>query len=528
MRIATSLAEGDQAKKSDIRAFARLLSVKRLPPGATRRQAVEIIKEVLGGMDRLVPREQAKPHLTQVRDRLFAALSASCARAIWMNQTAEYLPPPFVSNILGTPFALGHPQIEDRQAEHQIEAIVTSLIDDKQEVADEYASVAQEALGRELDLIEISEVCVIEQVLLLESPASYSKRHPGLLKQAWHGFLKILRWDNRNPNLPVAQYAGLSNPKVSLQDAFVKMHSQVFLYSWAKLPANLYPERPTSDLAAGRWLFGYSEYTFPSDATFGRSDGRVVRNEITIRSERQFSSDLRSRLAECRSQKRPVLVFVHGFNNRFERALDVAARLTNELNPSAMVLFSWPVQGGISKYIVDHNHALASGKSLSKLLRILRQICDDVPLIVLAHSMGNQVVVESLSRCDVPIEGLLLCAPDVFADYFDDLWPSIRPYVQQTNLYCSANDAALKASKQVNGVSRLGLLPPPRTFEGITTIDVSDINIDGFGHSYLECPIFVSELKQIVSGLWTPPESRARVAPMIRTSAGVIIYKLRH
>jgi esterase/lipase superfamily enzyme len=84
------------------------------------------------------------------------------------------------------------------------------------------------------------------------------------------------------------------------------------------------------------------------------------------------------------------------------------------------------------------------------------------------------------------IEKLVLAAPDIDAGIFEnDFLSQIIANCNETTLYGSSNDFALRASKHVNGFLRLGdSAPEISVFKEIDSIDASTIQSDFFRHGY--------------------------------------------
>jgi esterase/lipase superfamily enzyme len=83
-----------------------------------------------------------------------------------------------------------------------------------------------------------------------------------------------------------------------------------------------------------------------------------------------------------------VLVFVHGFNNRFEDAVFRYAQIVHDSGASAVpVLFTWPSRGSVFAYGYDHESATYSRDALEDGLRFLAKDPEVKEITVLAHSM---------------------------------------------------------------------------------------------------------------------------------------------
>ena len=94
-----------------------------------------------------------------------------------------------------------------------------------------------------------------------------------------------------------------------------------------------------------------------------------------------------------------VLVFIHGFNNRFDDAVYRFAQIVHDSNvPVIPVLFSWPSRGEVrlSAYTYDRESANYSRDALEQLLDSVAANPNVKEVTVLAHSMGNWLTLEAL------------------------------------------------------------------------------------------------------------------------------------
>ena len=123
-----------------------------------------------------------------------------------------------------------------------------------------------------------------------------------------------------------------------------------------------------------------------------------------------------------------VLVFVHGFNNRFDDAVYRFAQIAHDSKARAIpVLFTWPSRGEVElrAYTYDRDSATYSRDALEQLLDTLARHPSVTEVTVLAHSMGNWVTLEALrsmsirtGRIGEKIRNVMLVAPDVDVDIF--------------------------------------------------------------------------------------------------------------
>lgn len=213
-----------------------------------------------------------------------------------------------------------------------------------------------------------------------------------------------------------------------------------------------------------------------------------------------------------------VLVFVHGYNMSFDAAAASTAQLAYDLGfPGQVMFFSWPSRGEPLPYVADGTAADLSVAALKDLLSDLGQ-GGAGPIYLIAHSMGNRVLVPTLAELSREkakvvdsIARVIMAAPDVDADTFRLRWASdiLTPWRSRTTLYASSTDIPLTASQQLNGATRLGQAGAELTrLDGLDTIDATNTRTDFLGHSYFsDSSSVLSDIFHIIrNGL--PPEQR--------------------
>lgn len=89
------------------------------------------------------------------------------------------------------------------------------------------------------------------------------------------------------------------------------------------------------------------------------------------------------------THSRRVLVYVHGFNNRFDDAVYRLAQIVHDSGADvAPVLFAWPSRGSIFQYGYDRESANFSRDALEETLRRIASDPGVGEITVMAHSMG--------------------------------------------------------------------------------------------------------------------------------------------
>ncbi|MEQ8823589.1 MAG: alpha/beta hydrolase [Filomicrobium sp.] len=255
--------------------------------------------------------------------------------------------------------------------------------------------------------------------------------------------------------------------------------------------------------------------------------------EIKSLSEEEFLKLVRERLAKSARFKDHALVFVHGYKTKFDNAVYRTAQIAYDLKfDGAPFLYSWPSGGTLQGYTYDRESAAQAEPFLRDFLKLVRDKSGAKKLSIIAHSMGNQPllrVLQDLKRSlpdGVLISQLILAAPDVDRDNFENIVSSIAGIAEGITLYAAANDAALKVSRRVNGgIPRAGDVPEggPIVLNGIDTIDATATSMDsvGINHSgYAENNALLQDIGKLIGTGIRPPEVRLPKLERVETEKG--------
>src|SRR3954466_2752406 len=97
--------------------------------------------------------------------------------------------------------------------------------------------------------------------------------------------------------------------------------------------------------------------------------------------------------------RRQVLVFIHGFNNRFDDAVFRFAQIVHDSNARVVpVLFTWPSRGSVLAYGYDRESTAYSRNALENVLKAFARDPAVGEISILAHSMGNSLALETLRQ----------------------------------------------------------------------------------------------------------------------------------
>ena len=199
----------------------------------------------------------------------------------------------------------------------------------------------------------------------------------------------------------------------------------------------------------------------PNPATdFAAVEARIVSQEDAVA---WFHEEV------AKKPNRSVLIFVHGFNNRFEDAVFRFAQIVHDSGVQSLpILVTWPSRGSALAYGYDHESTNYSRNSLELLLQYLARDPAVGEVSILAHSMGNWLTLEALrqmairnGRLPAKFKNVMMAAPDVDVDVFRSQIADMGTPRPDFTLFVSRDDRALAVSRKVWGsVARLGAIDP--------------------------------------------------------------------
>ncbi|MGI6247346.1 MAG: alpha/beta hydrolase [Pseudochelatococcus sp.] len=293
-----------------------------------------------------------------------------------------------------------------------------------------------------------------------------------------------------------------------------------------------------------------------------RLPGNPATDFVTLRADivNQEEAVQRFRRVASKVPQRRVLIFVHGFNNRFEDAVFRFAQIVNDSDAKvAPVLFTWPSRGSIFAYGYDRESANFSRDNLENLLTTLAKDKHIGEISILAHSMGNWVTMEALRQMAIrnngrlapKIANVMLAAPDVDVDVFrtqvaqiKGSGPKGKPGGANFVLFTSRDDRALALSRRIWGsTARLGAINPESKTtiaelerEKIAVVDLTGVRTaDRLNHgTFAESPEVVQLIGSRLAGGQAMTDSRvglgdhiiqitAGAASSVGTAAGLVL-----
>ncbi len=219
-------------------------------------------------------------------------------------------------------------------------------------------------------------------------------------------------------------------------------------------------------------------------------------------------------IAALKQSNRTPLVFVHGFNVRYQEAVLRAAQIAYDLKyQGQIILFTWPAGAGTGFFddqLLNKTYAnnLVNARASVTLFKnfLLDMQKSGIKINLVVHSMGHQVVLPALQQIAEAnykkplINQLILNAPDFEINEFRSSAKNITKTSEHVTLYCSYNDKAMMVSKTFNSSERLGAC----TFlDDVDVINVSSIDDSalGLGHGYYSSRAILNDVFQTLLGI---------------------------
>jgi esterase/lipase superfamily enzyme len=201
--------------------------------------------------------------------------------------------------------------------------------------------------------------------------------------------------------------------------------------------------------------------------------GDPHRDFVTVSAEYLDKPDFSTALAAAAKSTRrtKAMIFVHGFNNRFDDAAYRLAQIVQDSSaPVIPILFSWPSRGvvGLHAYEYDRESASQSQDPLNQLLDTVALNHGVKEVTIVCHSMGCLLTLEALQsrskrtgNIGAKVKNVLLVAPDVDVNVFREQMQQMGNARPRFALFLSQDDRALKMSKSIwGGATRLGDINP--------------------------------------------------------------------
>ncbi|WP_170266830.1 alpha/beta hydrolase [Brevifollis gellanilyticus] len=175
-----------------------------------------------------------------------------------------------------------------------------------------------------------------------------------------------------------------------------------------------------------------------------------------------------------------LMVYIHGFATGVESSAEVAERIAGGVHDYTYgqsrcvpVFHTWPSSNNFARYSHDRSQIDMAGMDMAHFLSELSKAKGSVPMDIVAHSMGCEVLLKAIMAVQarhqdlgrdglnqVNIRRIVLAAPDVESSKFDELIliaSGLKPK-PSILMYSSRHDQALAASRSLanSGLNRAG------------------------------------------------------------------------
>ncbi|WP_197169332.1 alpha/beta hydrolase [Novipirellula galeiformis] len=228
------------------------------------------------------------------------------------------------------------------------------------------------------------------------------------------------------------------------------------------------------------------------------------------------------------------LLFIHGFQNSFNDAAIRAGQLGVDLKiPGSTFFYSWPSAESPMGYSADEATIETSVSYCHDFVFEILSKFPDVPLHVVAHSMGNRLAVNLFEKlataAELPGElgQLIFAAADIDVDRFKQATPTFRGIPKRMTSYVSRGDLAVHLSERLHDFPRLGLAPPVTRVEGVDTILVEGFPVSELlGHGYFadSAPVLYDMFNLIRHG--SDPDNRPLIKRETDSHAAIPFWSL--
>ena len=240
----------------------------------------------------------------------------------------------------------------------------------------------------------------------------------------------------------------------------------------------------------------------------------IILQEILPLGREEFFRQVRVRAQK--SERKELLVFIHGFNVSFEDAVRRTAQLAYDLGLDGVpIAFTWPshhLSGPAdllfsslpeslpllepimrTDYMAAEEDADRAAFALKELLNQLLLRSGATTINLISHGLGGRVLSRALHEIDAPeynakvmFREVMITAPDIDVELFKQLLVAFRFRAARITLYASSRDRILGFSRAIHGghpragESGANVVIAP----GLDTVDVSLVDTGLDGHSY--------------------------------------------
>jgi esterase/lipase superfamily enzyme len=209
----------------------------------------------------------------------------------------------------------------------------------------------------------------------------------------------------------------------------------------------------------------------------------------------EYWQDLALALDGAPFDRRDAVVHIRGYKCLFHEAAVASAQLHVDLKVRGVSTFySFPSRGTRSGYLADDEAAQHAERYLYAYLQALAASSAVRKVHVIAYSLGGRLLLRVAMRAVLRVmesDGLrlgqvVLAGADISQRFFCNEAAYFREIADGVTLYISSGDLALKGSAALHQTPRAGQTPPVTIVDGISTIDVSGVDMSLLGHGYFQ------------------------------------------
>ncbi|MBA3994073.1 MAG: hypothetical protein C0469_11150 [Cyanobacteria bacterium DS2.3.42] len=244
----------------------------------------------------------------------------------------------------------------------------------------------------------------------------------------------------------------------------------------------VYSAKRNLDLGAGSLEYGACQIERPRSAStllsatgfpqFKQSMETVDREWQAAPARRFDRLTLPDFLVKVKNWRGPIMVFIHGYDENFDKSLKDAAMIAYQYDAKSEVAvmpiaFSWPSLNNKAEYAADEANLDWSTAAFFEFLDTIKAAKDSSsPLDIVAHSMGNRPLIQYCSqrKTETPsFRNIILSGADVDYHMAQSRMGDIEASADRSvTVIVSDRDAPLITSQLLHGQPRLGRpIDPP-------------------------------------------------------------------
>lgn len=244
----------------------------------------------------------------------------------------------------------------------------------------------------------------------------------------------------------------------------------------------VYAAKRNLDLGAGSLDYGSAEIERPASAAALPASASFQQFKLNMETAdrdwqaaqvRRFNRlTLPDFLVKVKNWRGPIMIFIHGYDESFDKALKDAAMIAYQFDsrndvPILPICFSWPSLNSKAEYAADEANLEWSTAPFFEFLDTIKAAKNPAsPLDIVAHSMGNRPLIQYCvqHRNDAPsFRNIVLSGADVDYHMAESRKSDIESAAgRSVTIIVSDRDAPLITSQMLHGQPRLGRpIDPP-------------------------------------------------------------------